>query len=230
MSINTGALDNSARPVPFGVRVLALFSDHCIAFSTWVFHTLLILSDDSSSLNRGPVNSECACQTLHVKHHACCCGQCLTTIVALERVLDQGVHGVLHASCQPSMHERSHGFAVVICNVCVHHGSADSQHSVCSVCGSGVVGLAAAPHMPLPQRFFGMSSDSDIPKNVGIYGDWLLNFVSARTNKRHHHHPFTLVGELYGHGVTLSTQNCAQAGSQGPRPLPHMNLNVSERP
>jgi hypothetical protein len=27
--------------------------------------------------------------------------------------------------------------------------------------------------------------------------------------------------------ITLSTQNCAQAGSQGPRPLPHMNLNVS---
>ena len=141
MSINAGALDNSARPVPFGVRVLALFSDHCIAFSTWVFHTLLILSDVSSSLNRGPVNSECACQTVHVKQHACCCGACLTTIVALERVLDQRVHGVLHASCQSSMHERSHGFAVGICNACVHHGSADSQHSVCSVCGSGVVGL-----------------------------------------------------------------------------------------
>ncbi len=29
--------------------------------------------------------------------------------------------------------------------------------------------------------------------------------------------------------ITFSTQNCAQAGSQGPRPLPHMNLNVSER-
>jgi hypothetical protein len=45
----------------------------------------------------------------------------------------------------------------------------------------------------------------------------------------------TPIGELHGHGVTLSTQNCAQAGSQGPRvpkyqrPLPHMNLNVSER-
>jgi hypothetical protein len=25
-------------------------------------------------------------------------------------------------------------------------------------------------------------------------------------------------------GITLSTQNCDQAGSQGPRPLPHMNL------
>ncbi len=32
-------------------------------------------------------------------------------------------------------------------------------------------------------------------------------------------------------GITLSTQNYAQAGSQGPRPLPRMNLrlNVSER-
>ena len=30
-------------------------------------------------------------------------------------------------------------------------------------------------------------------------------------------------------GITLSTQNCAQAGSQSPRPLPHMNLNVTER-
>jgi hypothetical protein len=30
-------------------------------------------------------------------------------------------------------------------------------------------------------------------------------------------------------GITLSTQNCAQAGSQRPRPLPHMNLNVTER-
>ena len=29
--------------------------------------------------------------------------------------------------------------------------------------------------------------------------------------------------------ITLSTQNCVQAGSQGTRPLPHMNLNVSER-
>ena len=29
--------------------------------------------------------------------------------------------------------------------------------------------------------------------------------------------------------TTFSTQNCAQAGSQGTRPLPHMNLNVSER-
>ena len=29
--------------------------------------------------------------------------------------------------------------------------------------------------------------------------------------------------------ITLSTQNCAQAGSQSTRPLPHMNLNVSER-
>jgi hypothetical protein len=29
--------------------------------------------------------------------------------------------------------------------------------------------------------------------------------------------------------ITFSTQNCDQAGSQGPRPLPHMNLNVSER-
>jgi hypothetical protein len=29
--------------------------------------------------------------------------------------------------------------------------------------------------------------------------------------------------------ITFSTQNCAQAGSQGTRPLPHMNLNVSER-
>ena len=144
MSINAGALDNSARPVPFGVRVLALFSGHSIAFSTWVFHTLLILSDVSSSLNRGPVNSHvnapvrpCMSSTTR----ACCCGACLTTIVALERVLDQRVHGVLHAFCQSSMHERSHCFAVGICNACVHDGSADSQHSVCSVCGSGVVGL-----------------------------------------------------------------------------------------
>ena len=30
-------------------------------------------------------------------------------------------------------------------------------------------------------------------------------------------------------GITFSTQNCAQAGSQSPRPLPHMNLNVTER-
>jgi hypothetical protein len=29
--------------------------------------------------------------------------------------------------------------------------------------------------------------------------------------------------------ITLSTQNCAQSGSQNTRPLPHMNLNVSER-
>ena len=29
--------------------------------------------------------------------------------------------------------------------------------------------------------------------------------------------------------ITFSTQNCAQAGSQSTRPLPHMNLNVSER-
>ena len=29
--------------------------------------------------------------------------------------------------------------------------------------------------------------------------------------------------------TTFSTQNCAQAGSQSTRPLPHMNLNVSER-
>ena len=28
--------------------------------------------------------------------------------------------------------------------------------------------------------------------------------------------------------ITFSTQNCAQAGSQSTRPLPHMNLNVSE--
>ena len=27
--------------------------------------------------------------------------------------------------------------------------------------------------------------------------------------------------------ITFSTQNCAQAGSQSTRPLPHMNLNVS---
>ena len=29
--------------------------------------------------------------------------------------------------------------------------------------------------------------------------------------------------------ITFSTQNCAQTGSQSTRPLPHMNLNVSER-
>jgi hypothetical protein len=29
--------------------------------------------------------------------------------------------------------------------------------------------------------------------------------------------------------ITLSTQNCTQSGSQNTRPLPHMNLNVSER-
>ena len=29
--------------------------------------------------------------------------------------------------------------------------------------------------------------------------------------------------------ITFATQNCAQTGSQSPRPLPHMNLNVSER-
>ena len=30
-------------------------------------------------------------------------------------------------------------------------------------------------------------------------------------------------------GVHFSSQNCIQAAIQSPRPLPHMNLNVSER-
>ena len=36
------------------------------------------------------------------------------------------------------------------------------------------------------QEWLGPSYFTYLPK--GIYGAWLLNFVSARTNRRHHHH------------------------------------------